>query len=297
MRRRPGFTLIELLMVISIIALLVSLLLPAVQAARENARRVQCANNLMQLGIGLGSYASAHSVLPPGVVNENGPIKNLPFGYHHSWVVQILPFIGQGCIYDYVDQRASVYDPANDTVAELKIATLMCPSDNFRMAQNYAGCHHDLQAPIAADNHGVLYLNSHVAYRDITDGTAFTILLGEISGGEATLGWVSGTRSTLRDTGTPLNERQTAGPLPVAGKFAAPTPVPRDELFEILESLAEDGRWPVEQSGGFGSDHTLSSNFLFCDGSVRPVKKAVNREIYRFLGNRADGELVGPDQY
>jgi len=297
MRRRPGFTLIELLMAISIIALLVSLILPAVQSARENARKLHCANNLMQLGLGLGCYASAHSVLPPGVVNDSGPIKNLPFGYHHSWVVQILPFIGQGSIYEHVDQRASVYDPGNDTVAELKIATLMCPSDNSQASHNYAGCHHDLEAPIAALNHGVLYLNSHVRYRDITDGTAFTILLGETSGGGPSLGWVSGTRSTLRNTGTPLNERQTFPPMPVAGKVVAVNSVPRDELFEFVEALAEDGRWPVELTGGFSSNHALFSNFLFSDGSVHPVKKAVNSEIYRFLGNRADGELIGSDQY
>ena len=222
MRRRPGFTLIELMMAVSIIALLVSLILPAVQSARENARRVHCANNLMQLGIGLGSYASTHSVLPPGVVNETGPIKNLPYGYHHSWVVQILPFIGQGNLYGYVDQRDSVYDPANDTVAEFKIATLMCPSDNTHAAHNYAGCHHDVQAPIAAVNHGVLYLNSHVRYRDITDGTALTILLGEISDSGPTLGWVSGTRSTLRNTGTPPRRPSTASARARRGQTRAP---------------------------------------------------------------------------
>ena len=297
MRRRPGFTLIELLMVISIIALLVSLILPAVQAARENARKLHCANNLMQLGLGLGAYASTHSVLPPGVVSETGPIKNLPYGYHHSWVVQILPFIGQGNVYGYVDQRASVYEPANDTVAELKIATLMCPSDNTRAAHNYAGCHHDLQAPIAALNHGVLYLNSHVRYRDITDGTAFTILLGEISDSGPTLGWLSGTRSTLRNTGTPPRDRQALPPLPAAGKLVPPNSVSRDEQFEVVEALAADGRWPVELTGGFSSNHALFCNFLFCDGSVHPIKKAINSEIYRFLGNRADGELVGSDQY
>ena len=92
-RRRPGFTLIEMMIGVSIIVVLIALLLPAIQAAREAARRAQCANNLMQLGIAMGSYISTHSVFPPGVVNDTGPIRNLPEGYHHSWVVQILPFI------------------------------------------------------------------------------------------------------------------------------------------------------------------------------------------------------------
>src|SRR5216684_1150993 len=73
-----GFTLIELLVVIAIIAVLIALLLPAVQAAREAARRAQCVNNLMQLGIALQNYESAHEVLPPGVVNETGPILEQP---------------------------------------------------------------------------------------------------------------------------------------------------------------------------------------------------------------------------
>ena len=98
-RGKPGFTLIELMVTIAIIAILVALLLPAIQSARESANKASCASNLMQLGIAMGSYVSTHSVLPPGVVNLEGPIQNLPSGYHHSWVVQILPFIGQAEIF------------------------------------------------------------------------------------------------------------------------------------------------------------------------------------------------------
>ena len=101
MRRRRAFTLIELLIVVGIIAVLIALLLPAIQAAREQARRAQCVNNLLQLGLALGNYASTHSVLPPGVVNDTGPILNVPHGYHHGWAVQILPFIGQNNVYSH----------------------------------------------------------------------------------------------------------------------------------------------------------------------------------------------------
>ena len=96
---------VELMIVVGIIAILIALLLPAVQAAREAARRAQCASNLMQLGIAMSSYASTHSCLPPGVVNDSGPIKNLPSGYHHSWVVQILPFIGENNTYNHFDHE------------------------------------------------------------------------------------------------------------------------------------------------------------------------------------------------
>src|SRR4051794_30989678 len=99
MSRRPAFTLIELLVVIAIIAILIALLLPAIQSSREMARRVQCSNNLLQLGVALGHYASTHQVLPPGVVNQTGPILNLPNGYHVGWAVQILPFLEQKSVH------------------------------------------------------------------------------------------------------------------------------------------------------------------------------------------------------
>src|SRR5437879_7893863 len=94
-----GFTLIELLVVISIIAVLIALLLPAVQAAREAARRTQCVNNLMQIGIAARNYEAAHEVLPAGVVNPTGPIVNKPNGYHFSWVTQLLPYLEQNNVH------------------------------------------------------------------------------------------------------------------------------------------------------------------------------------------------------
>jgi prepilin-type N-terminal cleavage/methylation domain-containing protein/prepilin-type processing-associated H-X9-DG protein len=289
MKRRPGFTFVELIFVLTIIVILIALLLPAIQSARETARRAQCANNLRQLGIAIGSYASTHSTLPPGVVNDTGPIENLPRGYHHSWVVQILPFIGFPNIYSQFDLNKSVYDVANDTVGLVTISTLMCPSNPIHSSIQYAGCHHDAQAEIASDNNGVLYLNSRIRYREISDGTAYTFLLGENSGDVLSLGWVSGTRSTLRSAGYPL-ERSTR-----SGAFVLP--LDRTELFEYVDSLAQDGSWPIRLTGGFSSYHAAASNFLFCDGSVRLLKNSINPSVYRLLGNRADGEMIGSDQY
>ena len=128
MHRRRGVTLLELLIVIAIIGVLVALLLPAIQSVREHARRAQCVNNLLQLGIAMGNYASTHSVLPPGVVNDKGPIVSLPEGYHHGWTVQILPFIGQDNVYRRFDLEESVYAPSNETARSVVISTFLCPS-------------------------------------------------------------------------------------------------------------------------------------------------------------------------
>jgi prepilin-type N-terminal cleavage/methylation domain-containing protein len=127
-----GFTLIELLVVIAIIAVLIALLLPAVQAAREAARRVQCCNNLTQLGVALHNYEAAHEVLPSGVVNPTGPISNTAVGYHHNWITQILPFIEQANAFRKVDFNAGVYDVANITVRAHLIQSLLCPSEPSR---------------------------------------------------------------------------------------------------------------------------------------------------------------------
>ena len=127
-RTRPGLTLIELLVVIAIIAILIALLLPAVQQARERARFTQCRNNLMQLGIALHNYQSAHAVLPSGCVNETGPIETPQNGYRIGWVVQILPFIGQEAAFRRVDfvnpERSFLDDVTLQQIHEAELALL-----------------------------------------------------------------------------------------------------------------------------------------------------------------------------
>src|SRR5690606_11543332 len=127
-RSRAGFTLIELLVVISIIAILIALLFPAVQQARVAARRVQCKNNLAQLSLALQNYTMAHQVLPPGSVNPTGPIRSEPKGYHYSWIVQLLPYIDEANAYYKFDFSRSVYDPQHYRVASHMISVLICPS-------------------------------------------------------------------------------------------------------------------------------------------------------------------------
>src|SRR3954463_16266498 len=94
-RRSAAFTLIELLVVIAIIGILIALLLPAVQAAREAARRVSCKNNLAQISIAIQNYENANEMLPPGVLDPMSPIQNLQVGQHHGWMIHLLPYLEQ----------------------------------------------------------------------------------------------------------------------------------------------------------------------------------------------------------
>jgi prepilin-type N-terminal cleavage/methylation domain-containing protein/prepilin-type processing-associated H-X9-DG protein len=297
-RSRPGFTLIELLVVIAIISVLIALLLPAIQAAREAARRVQCVNNLMQIGIALQNYDSSHEILPSGVVDLAGPILNAPKGYHVSWMLQLLPYLEQKNVARRFDDKLGVYAIENLTARGASINTFLCPSDGGSHRRNadqvalnnYAACHHDVEAPIDADNSGVFFLNSHLRAEDITDGTANTIYLGEKPREESDLGWASGTRATLRNTGTALNRTGTG----VVGFLD-----PDEELSEIDESgEAKAGVAATPRRvGGFGSNHPGGANFAFGDGSVRFLKNTIDPKVYRWLGNRADGEITSSDQF
>jgi prepilin-type N-terminal cleavage/methylation domain-containing protein/prepilin-type processing-associated H-X9-DG protein len=288
-RRGAGFTLIELLVVIAIIAVLIALLLPAVQAAREAARRIQCVNNLVQIGVALQNYEAAHEVLPPGVVNPTGPILNTPSGYHYGWMVQVLPFLEQGNTFKRVKFNASVYDPVNDTVRAHMISIFMCPSDGGAPGNNYAACHNDVEAPIDAKNTGVFFLNSSVHTADIVDGTSFTIFVGEAARNTGALGWMSGTRATLRNTGSPINGPGGGFPTgsPDTGDDGNPVPADPSPGSVDLRALV----------GGYSSRHAGGSNFAFGDGSVKFLKNSISPKVYRHLGNRADGEMISADQF
>ncbi len=291
-RTHRGFTLVELLVVIAIIGILIALLLPAVQAAREAARRCQCLNNLAQLGIALHHYEGAHESLPPGVVDAKGPIRNQPMGYHMSWLVQILPYIDDGATFRHVDFSVGAYDPKNEAVGKVLRSYMLCPSDGNmfrgegtrRGTNNYAGCHHHVEESIDAGNQGVLYLNSRISSRDIPDGSSFTLLAGEKRIGDADLGWMSGTRSTLRNTGTRINKTEEPG--------QTSPPNSRGAADGADEKPRTDNPLYV---GGFSSYHPGGANFALVDGSVRFLSETIDESLYESLGHRADGKLLdGP---
>jgi prepilin-type N-terminal cleavage/methylation domain-containing protein len=333
-KKHFAFTLVELLVVIAIIGILISMMMPAIQAARETARRAECTNNMMQLGMGLSDYQSAHQTLPPGTIADKGPIQNVAKGNHISWLVQILPYIQERSTYNNIDLSAGAYAPENAGARRLSITMFKCPSyagleNPETPLSNYAGCHNAVEAPIAENNDGVLFLNSHIRDKDITDGAANTIFAGEKGGSQWDLGWMSGTRATLRNCGTPLDEtmlddgphyyapepgQEPAARPAVAEKTANAEKPVATETAGATEKTAEPEKpaataaaeKPVEEKekpaaaktysdlyvGGFGSYHPYGVNFLFGDGAVHFTGNDIDLKLLEQLGNRADGKLL-----
>ncbi len=277
--RRAAFTLVELLVVIAIIGVLVGLLLPAVQQAREAARRCSCANNMSQIGLAAHNYDFAMERLPTGVINPTGPILSLPIGQHTGHLVLLLPFIDKPNIAKNFDIAKGAYDPANAKARAMSIGTYLCPSfpdwknvDQTAGLTNYAGCHHHKEAQINDDNLGLMFLNSRIRYADITDGSSNTILYGEMLPDSSSLGWASGTRASLRNTGS-LNGQQQA-------PLAAVVPPALTPVFV----------------GGFGSLHQGGAQFVLADGSTTFFSDSIDLKVFANLGNRQDGEMIGDEE-
>ncbi|MBN1852281.1 MAG: DUF1559 domain-containing protein [Pirellulales bacterium] len=283
--RKKAFTLVELLVVIAIIGILISLLLPAVQAAREAARRISCANNVSQIALAIQNYQMAKFVYPPGTIDQKGPIVNKPEGYHHNWISQILPYMEEGNTFQHIDFDVGVYDPKNAEVRKVHIGILLCPSDPGSPGEsdigvsNYAGCHDPKETPIDSDNHGVFYLNSAVRYTDITDGSAHTIFIGEkVLESDILFGWMSGTRATLRNMGGGINR----------------------DIFDKRRGMEEEPEPAVDKDlfvGGFGSHHPGVTTFAFGDGHVEIIYEDTDQEILQMWADRADGKLMKRANY
>jgi prepilin-type N-terminal cleavage/methylation domain-containing protein/prepilin-type processing-associated H-X9-DG protein len=292
-RRNHAFTLIELLVVISIISILVALLFPAIQKAREAARRTQCINNLAQHSIALHNYQSSFNCLPPGVVNDTGPIQNLEQGYHMSWIVQALPMLDEPTLSRMINFSTSAYSADNAMVRPSRIPVLVCPSDNRRITgavfvSNYAGVTGGEDIPLDTNNSGLLFLNSNIADKHIKDGASNTLMVGERRADDiinTDLGWMSGTASTLRHTGTPDSRNS---PARWNGRqYAAPG---ESEIDDTDETVSPG---PDLATGSFSSPHGQVINFAMADGSVRRVNTSISYKVYQNLGNREDGAMAG----
>lgn len=279
-----GFTLIELLVVIAIIAILIALLLPAVQQAREAARRSQCKNNLKQMGIALHNYHETFRILPPGF-NVDLVVANTSTGNGGlGWSGSILPGIDQANVYNTIDFNADWGTGANEEACATYISVYRCPSDitvdhrnhdgiDARVPTSYLACFSgtrgsDSQTNVT-DADGTFFLNSSIRLRDITDGTTNTIGIGEC----------------VNDFDA-FKDHFYIGSTSVGGWDGAPR-----EYSEYVAST--DVPMNTTNEVAFGSLHTGGAHFMLLDGSVRFLSENMSRQIYSYLGSRADGEVIG----
>jgi prepilin-type N-terminal cleavage/methylation domain-containing protein/prepilin-type processing-associated H-X9-DG protein len=287
-RQRTAFTLIELLVVIAIIAILIGLLLPAVQKVREAAARMQCSNNLKQLGIGLHSYNDVNASFPPGGDSFEGNTR-LPSSYQSwGWGAYLLPFIEQDNLYKQmgVSNTFQLYEVLGDTNLRLLPKTglkvFVCPSDelgglqleapirrnfngtvntggnNSKMGKsNYIGVagFWDVDSSRGVGNQtndGVLYMNSIVSLNAIKDGTSNTFAIGE--------------RSSRCGAGAWAGNRNARGGGPRGCDYT---------LGVVSYPLNGPGEAGHECPEGFSSDHSGGANFLLCDGSVHFIRDSI----------------------
>ncbi|WP_235934793.1 DUF1559 family PulG-like putative transporter [Candidatus Laterigemmans baculatus] len=283
-RENRGFTLVELLVVIAIIGVLVGLTLPAVQAVREAARRQTCQHNLAQISLALSEYHAAVLAYPRGTINPAGPIRNEPQGFHHNWISGLLPYLDLPTVAAAVDSEVSVYATENEPVRDVRVSVLRCPSAGTlaTAGSHYAGSHHSVEAPIAEDNNGVFILNRQISQDDLHDGLQYTLLVGEKFVPADDLGWLSGTRATLRNTGPELESIYSQ--LPTAAEASGGNPDAEESADAEPELLV----------GGFGSSHPAGAHFLLGDGRVRFFGSTTDSKLLEQLADRSDGELPHP---
>jgi prepilin-type N-terminal cleavage/methylation domain-containing protein/prepilin-type processing-associated H-X9-DG protein len=287
-RDRRAFTLIELLVVIAIIAVLIGLLLPAVQKVREAAYRVKCENNLHQLIIGLHNYAENRGYFPPAY-------KATATNPGWSWGAHILPYLEQTAMYDTLKVATALFgngaNPAMPTPeTRRRLDIFRCPSDTgpeqnperlFHGMSNYRAVAGPITYPLFfadQDMGGVMYQNSKIRIEQITDGTAFTTAIGECMFNltpppPATLPkraalWVGMTG--LRDGSIWIS----------------------DVMWWVDEATATING-PAPQA--FSSRHNRGAYFGFCDGSVRYFKEGGNPNIVKWQAGRNDGKWVPED--
>jgi prepilin-type processing-associated H-X9-DG protein len=232
------------------------------------------------------------------VVNLTGPVLDQPKGYHFGWMVQILPYCEQKNVYNHFNFKMGVYEVQNFTTRTTLVRGFLCPSDSGAnrgptgiAMTNYAGSHNDVEAPISANNNGVLFLNSAIRYEDITDGSAQTIFLGEKLNDGLGEGWASGTRASLRNSGSVINRQSAPG---LAGFLAADDDEAAVGGPKGGGAAAGDAMTFV---GGYTSRHPGGANFAFGDGSIRFLKNSIGAGIFRLLTSRADGEIISADKF
>jgi len=314
MSRRRGFTLIELLVVIAIIAILIALLLPAVQQAREAARRMQCKNNLKQIGLALHNYESSFTVFPPSSTSPNGygpwylafgtPITD-PKMHLHSFASLILPYIDQANTYNAIDYNQSALAPVNQLIASQIFPFYRCPSYSGKdfsgdtlytsvvgynrfAIRNYVALGAVSVAELApgAKPTGILYPGSRTGFRDITDGTSNTVMLVETRDEDAMV-WIDGAGASIMS--------RWVDPTAFAPPFfgGATNGINYTPYFSGGFPPGPPLNNPLNYLYGPSSRHVGGAHHLLGDGAVRFISQNINVLTYDALVTRAGGEVVG----
>lgn len=310
---RRAFTLVELLAVIAIIGILIALLLPAVQSVREAARRVRCANNMKQLGLGMHTHHSLHGVLPIAASHwGNG-----------GWVRMTLPFIEQKNVADRWDLSRGYHQQPNLDLCRIPIASHICPSD-VQTRSSWAGTAYDMVNFNYAVNlgstsvfrvsplNGVTFRGAPFHYEEnpstpikafnfasIRDGTTNTLMLAEIRQAPDTLG-TNATNKDLRGltwyghhAGITTHEApNTSVPDYVQSGWC---PKPPEALAAGMPCATQSGQatgaTPLNLSAR--SVHSGGVQSAFCDSSVRFISNNIDLTTWRNLGSSCSGEVFG----
>jgi len=267
-----GFTLVELLVVIAIIGVLVALLLPAVQAAREAARRMQCQNHLKQFGLALHNYHDQIGRFPPAAAWDGNTNLTVAVNCINTFAL-LMPYYEQDGLHNLWDYGVNHNHARNLPAAGTTLKILFCPSRRKPMKNgNYAAGDYAVssgsgyaQTADKSEHKGIFNTNSNVRMADITDGTSNTFAIGE----------------KFVDL---KNAAQTDGPAYRWG------------YHSTRNTVSPMNRFPLSPWGDadvtFGGKHPGGCNFVFADGGVRFIAETTNLQMFQWLSNKADGQTV-----